>query len=321
MKNHPYLNISLSQIQVFLAVAEYKNFTMAARRLNLTQSAVSKTIATIEAILQLPLFERKRELTLTPAGELLKEKWAGVIENVESAIMEAELRMISEKEVLRIGKPNYITIKQVVDSITQFQANNPRVEIMIEDVEYNDLFTQLQLGTLDAIFTVSVSKGLLAEIGASFVDVSDPVHAMITIHRNNPLSKKDKLTLKDLKDEGFLSLTSAAYQPYIKIFTEACKNNGFEPKILARFPNVKSLFSTLAVTGNGIALSNSYVLDTYRDVFKSYKIKEVDSTLILAWQDTNRTKKNVLDKFITTLSDYRNLEATALKTGLKGKKL
>ncbi len=38
MGTSAYLNISLSQIQVFLTVAEYKNFTFAAQRLSLTQS-------------------------------------------------------------------------------------------------------------------------------------------------------------------------------------------------------------------------------------------------------------------------------------------
>lgn len=56
-------------IAFFLAVVETGSFTAAARRLNCTQPAVSAQIASLEASLGLQLFERGRELVLTPSGE------------------------------------------------------------------------------------------------------------------------------------------------------------------------------------------------------------------------------------------------------------
>ena len=56
-------------LSVFLAVVETGSFTAAARRLGCSQPAVSSQIASLEAALDLQLFERGRELVLTPSGE------------------------------------------------------------------------------------------------------------------------------------------------------------------------------------------------------------------------------------------------------------
>jgi len=60
------------ELQVFLAAAEAENFSEAARKLHLTQPAVSQQIQTLEKRLQLELFERDgRRITLTEAGHAL----------------------------------------------------------------------------------------------------------------------------------------------------------------------------------------------------------------------------------------------------------
>ena len=58
-----------SKIRTFLAVVEEGSFTSAARKLGVTQPAVSAQIASLEKIIGQPLFVRGTELRLTPAGE------------------------------------------------------------------------------------------------------------------------------------------------------------------------------------------------------------------------------------------------------------
>lgn len=60
------------KLRVFHAVAEAGSFTHAGERLNLSQSAVSRQISTLEESLRVPLFHRHaRGLILTEQGELL----------------------------------------------------------------------------------------------------------------------------------------------------------------------------------------------------------------------------------------------------------
>ena len=59
-----------SKIRAFLEVEKERNFTKAARNLGITQPAVSSQIAALEDALGLELFQRGREVRLTPSGEI-----------------------------------------------------------------------------------------------------------------------------------------------------------------------------------------------------------------------------------------------------------
>ncbi|HHX30303.1 MAG TPA: LysR family transcriptional regulator, partial [Clostridiaceae bacterium] len=60
------------KVESLLAVAEEKNYTKAARRLSLTQPAVSQHISQLERELGVPLFIRgKGTIRPTPAGEVV----------------------------------------------------------------------------------------------------------------------------------------------------------------------------------------------------------------------------------------------------------
>jgi len=62
------MQIERNEIRVFSAVVEAGGFSRAAERLNVSQSAVSQTIANLEHKLNAPLLVRGRKPTLTEAG-------------------------------------------------------------------------------------------------------------------------------------------------------------------------------------------------------------------------------------------------------------
>lgn len=64
--------MDLANLNAFIAVAETRSFSLAAERLHLTQPAVSKRIAALEAQLDVRLFDRLgRDVSLTEAGRAL----------------------------------------------------------------------------------------------------------------------------------------------------------------------------------------------------------------------------------------------------------
>ena len=61
--------MDIHQLEVFIVAARYLNFSEAAQRLFMVQSAVSHSIITLEKELGLKLFTRRNnQLSLTPAG-------------------------------------------------------------------------------------------------------------------------------------------------------------------------------------------------------------------------------------------------------------
>src|SRR5690606_21477971 len=66
---HQGMHMDLPGLAAFVAVAEHGGFSLAAERLHLTQPAVSKRIAQLEATLETRLFDRLgRQVVLTEAG-------------------------------------------------------------------------------------------------------------------------------------------------------------------------------------------------------------------------------------------------------------
>ena len=61
------------KIRAFLAVVEEGSFTKAARKLGVSQPAVSSHISSLEQMLGCTLFERGASLQLTPSGETFRD--------------------------------------------------------------------------------------------------------------------------------------------------------------------------------------------------------------------------------------------------------
>jgi DNA-binding transcriptional LysR family regulator len=119
--------VDLRSMKIFLAVARTGNMTYAARELEMTQSAISQTIAGIESALGTELFIRdQRPLGLTAAGNILRER-------AEPLVREAELIPVTIREAslaqlpnIRIGLVDSFAgtagpafIKNMIDAATQ----------------------------------------------------------------------------------------------------------------------------------------------------------------------------------------------------------
>lgn len=82
---------SLELIRLFLAVAEHRSFTLAARRLNVSPTAVSKGVRALEAKHGVPLFTRTtRSVSLTDAGASLLAVLKPAVTQIEDAFSELE---------------------------------------------------------------------------------------------------------------------------------------------------------------------------------------------------------------------------------------
>lgn len=84
------LDLNLRALDIFVQIAESGGMSQTARRMGLTQSAVSQMIANLELSLGVQLFDRQlRPIALTPAGTVLLEKARGVLLSARDAIKSA----------------------------------------------------------------------------------------------------------------------------------------------------------------------------------------------------------------------------------------
>ena len=87
--------VTLDQLQILIAVADYGSFSAAARRVHRVQSAVSQSIQSLEDALQLQLFDRSQKLPrLTDAGQAILSDARRVVGNTDA--LRARVRTVED---------------------------------------------------------------------------------------------------------------------------------------------------------------------------------------------------------------------------------
>lgn len=115
--------MELRQLEYFIAVAEERNFTRAAGRLHIVQSAVSAAIKSLERELGTPLFERtSKHVALTDAGAALLPKARGTLDAVRDARDAVDEVRGGLRGTLRIGTLNSVAVIDVPVVLGAFHA-------------------------------------------------------------------------------------------------------------------------------------------------------------------------------------------------------
>jgi DNA-binding transcriptional LysR family regulator len=147
--------VELRQLNHFVAVAEERSFTKAARRLSYVQSALSVSIQSLERELGVQLFERTtHRVALTDAGDALlpyaRETLASVEQTLETA---AALRGVLRGTV-RIGIMQSFGFLDIADLLGRFHRQHPDVEIQIRPSAGGSqaLLEELKHGGIDIAF-------------------------------------------------------------------------------------------------------------------------------------------------------------------------
>ncbi|WP_078912400.1 LysR family transcriptional regulator [Streptomyces sp. NRRL S-646] len=147
----PVPDLSTVWLRVFLVVARHGSFTVAARALGWTQSAVSRQISSLEAALGgAPLFDRlPRGVRLTEAGRVLVPHAETVAETLHGAARElAALREVAGGR-LRFGAFATADAALVPHALAAFRARHPRVRLSREEGLTPGLLDRLAAGHLD----------------------------------------------------------------------------------------------------------------------------------------------------------------------------
>lgn len=143
------MSIDTVTLQCFLAVADTGSFTKAAERVCRTQSAISQQIAKLENLVESPLFNRGRELTLTTEGEI----FLGYARKI-FALHRELLDRFKEPDLqgeFKLGLPEDFATVVLSDVLVDFSRLHPRVILNVEcDLTFN-LLNKFQQGKFDLI--------------------------------------------------------------------------------------------------------------------------------------------------------------------------
>ena len=161
----------------FVAVADASSFSIAAMRIGLTQSTVSKQIAALETHLSVRLFQRStRSIALTDEGAAFYEAAMRALAAIDEA--EAVIGPIGDVQgLLRVTMPLTLAESRLIAIIADFLARHPRIQI---DMLLSDHALNLVGDNIDVAIRVGrlVDSGLVSrKIGlARRVVVASPAY-------------------------------------------------------------------------------------------------------------------------------------------------
>ncbi|HBN09921.1 MAG TPA: hypothetical protein DD435_15190 [Cyanobacteria bacterium UBA8530] len=142
--------MNFERLRTFLIAAEELNFTQAARRLNLSQPAISQQIREIEEDLGVSLFDRRgRTILLTPAGEKLRPLADALLKNVLSVREELEEFRGVPQGSLQIGAGNAVGIYQLPRVLGHFAQLYPGIRTSLQIGDTVNILRGLKDGNLD----------------------------------------------------------------------------------------------------------------------------------------------------------------------------
>ena len=235
------------KLKIFHAVAEAGNFTKATYTLNLSQSAISRQIQSLEQELKTQLFERHaRGLSLTENGEYLFKTAHEVI----SKLKDAESTLIQKK-----NKPSgKLTVTTVVSfgttwltpRIQEFMKLNPEIEI---ELIFDD--KELDLSTREADIGIWMRRPKqLNYIQKKLIDINYHIYGSPKYLEKYGYPK----TLNDLNKHKFISFGKGAPSPVYNpdwALKLGMKDNKKRKPIM----KVNSVYGLLLAVQSGVGLA------------------------------------------------------------------
>ena len=216
--------MELRQLRYFVAVAEERNFTRAAERLNMTQPPLSRQIQQIEDMVGLALFERgARPLKLTEAGRVFYAQARRLLEESDELLpLTRRLAQLAERIV--IGFVPSTLYGPLPDVIRAFREAAPLIQISLIEMFTIEQLSALKGGRIDVGFgRLRFDESQLARE----VLVEEPLIAALPA--GHALADIAQLTLDALSKETLIIYPSTPRPSYADQQLSAFRDHAVEP--------------------------------------------------------------------------------------------
>ncbi len=222
------------KIKTLLTVAEEKNFTKAANKLNLTQPAVSHQIKELEDELQEQLFIRKKgDIIPTPIGD--------IVLNYARKFVAMHNKMLDDikhnhKINIKLGITHTAESNKITEIIGSYLINNSGLSVTVITDTTNNLYKMVENYELD-LAIVDNKKN----VKLNYLPL-DTDYLVCVVNNNSPLAKKKIVTLKELKKENLILRLDSSYTR--KLFESTLESinesiNSF--KIILELDNIETI--------------------------------------------------------------------------------
>jgi LysR family transcriptional regulator, transcriptional activator of the cysJI operon len=239
-------------LKVFCDLVETGSFSTAADRNDITQSAVSQQIKTLEQRFGVVFFERgKKNFSITPEGTVFHAAALRMLEIYRN--IDAELHAV-RNEVggpLRVATVYSLGLHELPPLLKGYRASFPQVDLTVSYRRNHTVYDEVlnDHADLGVVAYPRPRRGLVVEVFAQdrMVLISAPGH---------PLARKDSLRVKDLQGQSFISFEPDL--PTRKAVDQLLREHEVEVEQAMELDNIETVKRAVEVE-SGVALvpSNS----------------------------------------------------------------
>ena len=243
--------MDLKLLAHFVAIAEAGSMALAARRLHVSQPALSRQIRELERLLGVQLFDRiGRRIALSADGAEMLARSRRLLAEAESLRARGAALGGGKGGVLRVGATPQFLEAAMPQVLTLYRRRHPEVEIRLFEGGGDRLMRGVEHGEfhigIPTLNVVAPLQGVLLY----------PLRVLAVMSRRHPLASRRVLSVAELKDEPLLILGSEFHTR--QLFEAACSAAGAEPRVLLESRSPQSVIA-LAAAGHGVAIVPSVV--------------------------------------------------------------
>ncbi|MBR5273380.1 MAG: LysR family transcriptional regulator [Clostridia bacterium] len=217
--------MNLKQVEYFVELVKEANFTRAANKLYICQSALSKAIKQLETELNTKLIDRSvYRFKLTPEGEIFYQNGKKALENINSEISKLKDSINLMQGKVAVGIPPVLGTMYFSSVIYRYRNLYPDVDLRIEEVGANTVKDMIDSGQVDigVVILPFRHKGFQIYPAVSAENI-------LLVGKDHPFANRDYVSISELENEKFIMLDKT-FTIHDRIL-EACRNFGFEPSI------------------------------------------------------------------------------------------
>lgn len=289
--------MELDQLRYFLQVANEGNFTRAADRLGISQSALSRSIGRLEEELGRPVFERQsRSIALTDTGVLLQRRAKEILLILDDTM--SEIADDGHSGRIRIGAIPTIAPFFLPDLLRRFATDFPQASLVVQEETTDVLLRACSDGELDlAILALPIQSKYL-EIEELFEE-----ELMLVLPPNHELVSKESITLSDIDQIPFVLLGEAhCLSDNIVSF---CQRQSFNP-VSVEHTSQMAMVQELVSLAHGISMIPMMArrLDhSDRRVYRSLSGTVPTRKIVAVW-NPYRFQSRLLEAFRQATREY-----------------
>ena len=241
-------------MEYLVAVVDEGSFTAAARRLEVSQPALSHQVRALERTVGETLLERGAgAVHLTPAGRAYLPHATAALRAAEDARRACRGDAAPERLELRIATLYSLALGILPAAIRAWRAAHPETRIELREyANAEELAAQMALGVAD------VAVGPRPRRWAGPLTVLGDEELVVVLGADDPLARRRRLRLDALADRAWvLYATDNSLSPVVE---QACAAAGFAPRAAVRTRHTATAVA-LAAAGLGPALAPLSIIE------------------------------------------------------------